>query len=376
MLKRFKEYNVFFAVLMVISFTATFVSLYYGLNFYRQFILVRKNQEFYRYGEVCRYIVKHTDASITEKDILAEIKNRRISVGNLFTEVGLPVGEESNRPVNIDCLLYHNEPLLEIVNEGDIDEILHKVNEPACIIGDYWEKYTYIVEGKKYVKILGEPVAIIATFKQATIKNNDKRLYIIDETIDEAVKDKWYRYSKEGTIWYKNIDKADLQEEIQEIFENFYGKDSIKDVMIGVRADNRWNDAKKTFKNFTPIILTLIISVIGLSICNLIFIIFVWSRTHIYEYMVKRAFGYRLRQLVPEIGKQILVYESVGLVVMLVLTLFFEAAFGDVGIWVDNLANGVFIVIVLFIAVGFLLSLMPLVWISQTQPVSIINKEV
>lgn len=359
-----------FAVLIIISFAASFVAVYYGLNFYNEYSEVKKNQAFYNYREVHNYSGKGDWDSSQHILRVDDIKQ-----GILFKEYELPVGNETNRPVRVYYVLKQNENLLETVNEGDINTIIRQAVEPSCVIGDYWNKWVYEENGKNYIDILGEKTCVVATFKPITLTENDKRFYIIGDTIDKKVLDKWNSLGYDSGYLYKSSDKNDYSGVLLEIFEDYYGKDKVRE-MQGSVADETWNSAVKLLRNYTPIILFILGSMVLLCFLNIGFLVFVWSRSNIYEYMIKRTFGYKTRQLLPDVLKRICSLEAIGCLIMLAVTFTFELLIHDVGVWGSNLSNGLGILIVVFVVAGAALSLIPIRWISKQEPVNIIgNKE-
>jgi len=89
--------------------------------------------------------------------------------------------------------------------------------------------------------------------------------------------------------------------------------------------------------------------------------------------MVKRTFGYKTKQLLPEILKRICSLEIIGCVAMLMVTLIFEAFIHEIGTWSSNIINGSIFLIIIFMIVGIVISLVPLKWISKQEPVTVIS---
>lgn len=358
-----------FATLIVISFATSFVAVYYGLNFYNHFSDVKKNQACYSYREIHNYTGK---GEWNPSQHILRVND--IKQGILFKEYELPVGNETNRPVRVYYILKQNENLLETVNEDDINTIIRQAVEPSCVIGDYWNKWVYEENGKNYIDILGEKTCVVATFKPITLTENDKRFYIIGDTIDKKVLDKWNSLGYDSGYLYKSSDKNDYSGVLLEIFEDYYGKDKVRE-MQGSVADETWNSAVKLLRNYTPIVLFILGSMVLLCFLNIGFLVFVWSRSNIYEYMIKRTFGYKTRQLLPDVLKRICSLEAIGCLIMLAVTFTFELLIHDVGVWGSNLSNGLGILIVVFVVAGAALSLIPIRWISKQEPVTVIGSK-
>ena len=357
-----------FNVLIVVSFAATFIAVYYGLNFYNLYSSAKNNQSFYRYREIYQYAGKGGNSDLSS----TELRLNDLDKGIMLKGYELPVGNETNRPVRIDYLLKQNEKLLETVNEGDINDIIEKADAPSCVIGDYWLKWTYEEKGYKYIDILGEKICVIASFKSVSLPGYDKRFYIIGNTIDYSVLDKWNKYSSDIGYLYKSSERNDYGNVLFDTFEEFYGEDRVRDLQ-GPAADESWNSAVKLLRNYTPIIIFVLGTTIILCVINISFLVFVWSRSNIYEYMVKRTFGYKTKQLLPEILKRICSLEIIGCVAMLMVTLIFEAFIHEIGTWSSNIINGSIFLIIIFMIVGIVISLVPLKWISKQEPVTVIS---
>ena len=105
------------------------------------------------------------------------------------------------------------------------------------------------------------------------------------------------------------------------------------------------------------------------------FLTYVWSKTHIYEYMIKKAFGLRILQLIPDILKQLLVYESLGFLCMMFFTLFYELFVNNLNNWKENITKGFLMVIFIYSGIAVILTMIPLKWIAKQEPISIITSK-
>ena len=363
MLNRFIKMNRLYTVLFIISFFATFILVYYGIDYYREFAIVKENQKFYKYKTVDQLYVKYYEDD--SQNALEEID---IGEGNIIRICTLPIGTKTNKAYNVYIILYQHEDFLEEINEGNINDYITRASNPSCIIGDYWEKWSYLRNGKKYLKIGGDEIEVIASFKQISIKGYDKRLYILGNTIDDKVLNKWYAEYHGYEYLFKSIYGNLSGETLKDRLESIWGDDAVG---ISIK-DSSWLSAKNLYNNYSPIIRTFLLIMITLCLTNMIFLTFVWSKTHIYEYMIKKAFGLRILQLVPDILKQLLFYEGTGFVFMLISTFLFELVVHSINVWIENMTKGFLIIIVLFSIMTIVLTMVPLKWISKQEPVKII----
>ena len=364
MLNRLLKTNKVFTFLFVSSFFATFLLMYFGLDFYREFMLIKSNQVFYQYDVVNQYYVKYYDDYLENEKIDLNLGN-----GNIFRICTLPIGAKTNRRYNIYIWLYNNEKLLEEINEGDLNQVVSASYKPSCILGDFWDKYAYIRNGKKYILIGGEEIEVIATFKQISIKGYDKRLYVLGKTIERDVLERWCKTSRNYEYLYKSIKSNMGNESLEEKLASYFDIESIGETI----NDSSWYSSTKVLKNYFPIIKFLLSAMFLLTFINMVFLSLVWSKTHIYEYMLKRTFGFSMIQLIPDILIPIFLYEILGFLMMSIITITYETIKNGFSAWISNFVNGVTFVALLFAGIPIVLSLLPLKWLSRQQPVVVIS---
>ena len=360
MLKRIFKSNRVFSGLFVISFVAVFMLMYFGLYLYKQIDIVDKGRYNYSYITNYQFSPKDIDDYDTHYIDYSEIK-----IGNIIERISLPIGEESGGRKGIYFLAVQNEELSETMSGGRSIPIIGQSATPQCVIGDQWESKTINMGGEKYIRLLNTYVRVIGIFDQVTIKGTDNRILVFGSTIDDDTRLEWFNVTGQvthQTVYQSNMKENEL-EKVKTLAEKEFGKDNVR-----ILPELNLDAVQGVAKTYIPLMKVFLIIASILCLITMFFLVSVWSRTHTFEFMLKRAMGYKISMFIPEILKTLLIYEIPAFIVTMIVTFIYELTVNDVKTWINNISGGLYIIIIVFAAVVFLLSVVPLKWISKEHP--------
>lgn len=350
-----------FAGLFIVSFIASFLIMYYVLNIYREYSDINREKAAYNYAE-CYDIFINT---FSEESIQPDL---RITKGNLYEKVRVPIGNREYGDRWAYLLINQNESILE-TSGGKAIGIVEPSSIPSCVIGDRWVSDTYEIDREKYIKIYDTDVKVLAVLDSNSLVDRDKRIYLFANTLNSDIMLKWFGYGYdrgvlEGMMCYtcssKNNDIGLIESELN----NIYGEGAYT-----IEVTNEyWEANEEELSFYLELMEGFLGSLSILSIFNMLFLSLVWSKTYAYEFMVKRIFGYKTIMLLPGILKTIVLYEIPAFVGTLVFTLIYELIFNDFSTWINNLTNGYFIVAGAFVGLAVMLAVKPLFWIAEARP--------
>lgn len=360
MLRRIFKSEKVFSWLFIISFVAVFLIMYFGLYLYKQIEITQEGKDNSTYG------IYWTFNFVMINDEKAHyIDYSSIKIGNVFDRLTLTVGNESGGSKGVDFLAVQNEELIETISGGEKIPMNYSLDVPLCVIGDQWEKKTFIKNGDRYIRLLNTDVRVIGIFDRITLKGTDNRILILGDSVDENTKAEWYQYTGQcvASIKYKsNI--ADNKDKIMELLEESVGEGNVD-------VSDFYDDistVQRAAKTFIPMMKIFLAAASILCLITMFFLTSVWSRTHTFEFMIKRALGYKTGMFIPEILKTLLLYEIPAFVLTMIITFVYELVENDANTWLENISGGLYIVVMVFIAVVFLVTLVPLKWISKAHP--------
>ena len=354
--------------LFVISFVASFLTMYYGLGLFSQNRMILEEREKAFYEEVYVYPISYAKEIQESK----EIPIPSLEHGNVFIRCGLPVGDEILYIHPVDILWKQGEAFLETVKYLESYRVGETVGEPQCIIGNKYEKEAFTEGNITYIKIFGVKCRVIGVFADAAMKGMDQRCIVFADSLTKDEKEKLlFRSDGVSLIYKKAVKNAESE---REAFLRW--TDVVKDPdVIGLTIqdyDDSYDDGD-IFEYFMPLYQKIFIGMLFLCFLNCAFLAYVWGGMHVYEYMLKRTLGFSSGMILKECIRKQLVYEAMALGVVAVVTILYEIVVGNLSGWWTTISGGFGAIVLLFILFGIVLSLFPLVWVMKMKPATVLK---
>lgn len=368
MLRRLFQYNRFFSALFLLSFFASFIIMYYGLNLNRQLIQVSEVRErsTYRYG--CRIMGSFA------KDIVnaSDIKEEMTSGGNIIFRCDGPVGEGVVNTDAIDVLWVQSEELLEPVKykdyylNGNADGVLF----PKCIIGDAWRDETYMVNGLRYIKIFQIESLVIGEYASNNFTGEDKRCLVFKKSLSKDELNKIVFSSGGACVIYES-NLSDETEVFTEWVRSFFPEEHSFEREM---TTDTWDSSDGyAFLLFMSVYQKAYRGMLLLCFINCAFLACFWGDRHIYEFMLKRTLGYGKLKLLMDIIIQFAMYEVAALGAALAVTCGYELIGGRIAAWMENIRMGVSQMMFVFVLFGIALSAFPMIAVMKGKPADVLK---
>lgn len=196
MFRRIFKSEKVFSWLFIFSFVAIFLVMYFGLYLYREIEISQNGKNKSTYQIYWKFGFKRIN-----DDKSHYIDYSSIKTGNVIDRLTLTIGNESGGTKGLDFLAVQNEEMLETISGGEQIPMVYSSEVPLCVIGDQWDKKTFIKNGEKYIKILNTDVRVIGMFDRITLKGTDNRILVLGNSVDEETKTEWYQYTGQSAVW-------------------------------------------------------------------------------------------------------------------------------------------------------------------------------
>lgn len=358
------------SAIFLLSFVASFFTMYYGLDLFRQTNAIAEERVKAEYADSTFYRVFYKPGiSDLDRIPLPETEN-----GNIVVQVFVPMGEEAIHPYPVDLIIVQNEPLRETVFYTENDSSLGENNVPLCLLGNKYRNEVEREGNQEYFKIFGVRCRVAGYFADASIQGLDYRCTVFADSLsDEQMKKLLFR-SDYGNLIIKSSSK--LGDADKDAF--FRWAESIRDpesIDAGAIRENYKEsyDDGELFDSFMPMYQKIYFCMICLCFVNCAFLAFVWGGMHSYEFMLFRTLGFSKSKIVAEIIKRYLLYELPAFLGVLAVTFFYEAICGGLTNWGKALSGGFGIIAVTFLVFGVLLSLFPIIWVMKLKPADVLK---
>ena len=356
-----------FSGLFVASFMVSFILMYYGLYLYQEYRNIDKGKNTYKYDTNFDIILTSFTNSTIQSDL-------GITKGNLYEKIKIPIASKEYGDKWGYLVTVQHEPMLETINDGKHIGIVMESEIPLCVIGDRWKENVFVKDDESYISIYDTDVKVLGILDGTSLEGRDKRFFIFLNSLNQEIMNKWFGAGYEngvfnGFLTYvcSSIDSdIDL---LEKRLSEIYGEQNF----IVQKTDGYWEPNESEIKTYTSLMRVLIGTLSILCVFNMVFLSVVWSKSLSYEFMVKRIFGYKIRMLIPEIVKTMVMYEIPALVIAMMITIGYEFLFSNVSKWFSNIANGYWIAVIVFFATAFGLSIKPLLWISKANPIDYVS---
>lgn len=358
------------AWIFLLSMALSFLTMYYGLDLFRQERAVQRERKKGTYEESYDYHIVYREEVLAAR----HFKIPEIEKGNLFVHIYVPIGDEVIRSDSVELLFVQKEEFLETIFY-EKDYLKGEVKgEPVCIVGSRYWKEIFYKSGKPYLKICNIPCRVVGRYQEATLANMDNRILVFADSLLENELEKLLFFHDDIHLRYRKAKKEAGSE--KELF--FAWGDELHDPnVIDPRAKDE--NARETYddgsfyQTFMPLYQKVFAGMLGLCFLNCVFLAYTWGHLHYYEYMLKRTLGYTRGQILWEITGRYLLYEALAFAAVMVATLLYEQIFRQLSFWTDALAEGFGLVAVSFAAFGLVLAFVPLFWIMRQKPAIVLK---
>lgn len=366
MFNRIFKYNRISSILFLLSFSATFIIMYYGLNLNRQYTQVgtARLEAVYEYG--CMI-----SGSITGNIAHAyDIKDVSLQGGIVILRCEGPMGEGVINTDEIDILWMQNEEVSESVEYEKYYLDGSNIPAPKCIIGDAWKDETYISDGLRYINVFQIECCVIGEYATNTFENYDKRCLVFKDSLSQEELDKLIIDSNNIRIIYKSniIDETEL---IREWTKTFLQEENYREEPLDIDVWGPINGYH--FALFASLYRKVYIGMMILCFINCAFLACFWGKIHIYEYMLKRTLGYGKLKLLIDIISQFALFELISLIAVLGITFIYEMIRGGLTVWYNNICLGYIQIVLIIVLFGVLLSIFPMWIVMRQKPADVLK---
>lgn len=368
MLRRMWKTNVITSVLFMISFTVSFLLIYYGMSLLRQFEQIREVRE----ASFCQDSVLY-QGSMTESLLSSpDLPIPKLNDGTFFLEKWLPIGDSVVSRYETRLILSENEPPAEPLAEGTYT-VLDDSGYAQCVIGDAWASRVYKQDGKDLILVYGEECQAIGILKSDTFAGGDKRLFLFWSTMPDDFRLRCLAFSSDTGFHYRSREK--LSEEDREAVFLFAKQSTTSDTffedepMADMWDDDAGYELLPTISLYKKICLFLI----SFCLINCAALSFVWGIKHSYEYMVKLTYGFGRIHIYFDILKQLLTYEGCAAAIALGGCLCYELIRGSGNVFFQTLSYGAAAGIGGFIVFSLIASVMPMFIVLRLKPSNVLK---
>lgn len=368
MIRRLFNRKIIFG-LFVFSFIVSFIIMYIGMNMINKTKKVKETDEMSHYDVFTRfYGICKRDITTLENIVFPDVK-----YGNLFLKGWGPIGNGAINVDGIDVLIAQNEPIQEPIS---YEPYFNECDETAVVLGDKWIGEIYAKDSKKYIKICGFECLVAGILDSQAIDGKDDRCILLQWKNNGDMADKLaFEYSTDLAFKYlKESKNNDLSDEIFKwAKDTLY--DSASEAYIEYDCEWLYSDNLDYFYRTESLFKLINYALLILCFVNCAFLAVVWGRMHTFEYMVKRAMGYKKFKLLISVMTNIILIEIIALIFAIVITFGYEVIFGSLYNWIETLKHGFGFAAFVFAVFGIVLSIIPLSWITKARPADYLKTE-
>ena len=359
MLKRMFRYNRFFSLLFMISFTASFIIIYYGLDINRKFddVMAVRRQSVYAYKLGIHGELKDSSAGVPKWDY---------DKGNIIRRTTFNIGEGAVDNDAVDIIWAQNEELREPYRMiSDLDS-----GKPGgCLIGDGLTKRVFDKDGAKYIKLEGVDIKVLGYLLSETFDGEDRRCILFWEGLSDDDKAKLLLLLDYQHYEYVS-NTSDMEDEFRSWAESFLEKESMSEDLPDLDPLERSDG----FLQLMPYYKKMFVVMIIFCFINGAFLAFVWGRSHRYEFVLKRVLGLSRGKIFSDILGNLFLYEALSIGIAGLLTLLYEVLFHNgINIWFRNFISGFGLLALLFGVAGVLLGLISILPASRLRPADVLK---
>lgn len=340
--------------LFLLSFAATYTIMYYGLDLNRQYAQVgtARSESAYQYGVMMQGSI--ADGAAQEE----WAEGIPLQEGLVLFQFWGSIGEGVINTDKIDVIWMQKEKMAESVKYEKYYLEDSSMTVPSCIIGDAWSDETYEREGIRYIKVMQTECRVVGEYTTNTFENYDKRCLILKEGLPWKAFEGFLKGSDSVNILYKS-NRTDETEEFKKWVVRFFEKEQ------GVREEPLETDLLGPvngyhFTLFASLYRKSYIGMMVLCFVNCAFLACFFGKAHLYEYTLKSMLGYGKWKLLTDVVSQFVMLEMISLTAVLCFSCLYEAVFGDVSAWCQNVRMGFLQIAGISAAFGILLSLFPM----------------
>lgn len=356
--------------IFLLSMALSFLTMYYGLDLFRQERAVQRERKKGTYEESYEYNIVYREEVWNAR----HFKIPEIEKGNLFVGIRVPVGDETVHTDPVELLFVQKEEFLETIFYEESYLKGEVTGEPMCIVGSRYWKEIFYRNGNPYLKICNIPCRVVGRYQEATLANIDNRMLVFADSLSENELEKLLFFENRVYFRYRKAKKeADSEKELFFAWgDEIYAPDSINPRAKNENARETYDDGS-FYQAFMPFYQKVFAGMLGLCFLNCVFLAYTWGHLHYYEYMLKRTLGYTGGQILREITGRYLLYEALAFAAVMAAVLLYEQIFRQLSFWADALAGGFGLVAVSFAVFGLVLAFVPLFWIMRQKPANVLK---
>lgn len=354
MWKRMFQHNRISTGLFLLSFAATYTIMYYGLDLNRQYAQVgtARSESAYQYGVMMQGSIAD---GVAQEEWAEGIP---LQEGLVLFQFWGSIGEGVINTDKIDVLWMKKEKMAESVKYEKYYLEDSSSTVPSCIIGDAWSDETYEREGIRYIKVMQTECRVVGEYTTNTFENYDKRCLILKEGLPWKAFEGFLKGSDSVNILYKS-NRTDETEKFKKWAVSFFEKgQDIREEPLETDLLGPVNGYHFTL--FASLYRKLYIGMMVLCFVNCAFLACFFGKAHLYEYTLKSMLGYGKWKLLTDMVSQFVVLEMISLTAVLCISCLYEAVFGDVSAWYQNIRMGFLQIAGISAAFGILLSMFPM----------------
>ena len=330
-LKRNWNFNRLYMIMFCLSFTTIISLTLYGLMFAGRTF----DNEVTRMKSSYQYMYQISGRSL-ENERLDASEIPTVTVGNLYVGATLPVRDDYLELCNdIWVLFYQNEPLKEVLLSGEVPTDDTEYDCPCVLAGVAHKDSIYTEEGIDYINLGTIKCRVSGILRPISEEAYDTRLILFWNTLNQEEKEKVAEQFIDETrsiyfeVYSEQEPKQTEHDALVAVVKN-YATGLYEDSFYEFSGNNIYLTSYESDLDSTMIFYLYILMLILLVafIC-LLFLTDVWSNMKKREWIILRVNGYLLKNILWECIEELVGYETIGLILGVLLWLLTGAIQGQ-----------------------------------------------
>lgn len=354
------------------SFVVAFAIIYFGLYLFQQEKRIEYEREQAYYEENFSY------SCMIPKDMksVQQLGMPEVAKGNVFLRLYTAVGKNKVFGNNVDILYQKKEGLKETITYEEDYLNGTKIEEPQCVIGEFYERDVYREEDRDYIDVYDIKCRVVGRFASASFAGEDSRFLLFGDSLSIEQYDRLL-FEGEGNGLVLNYRKAfhDGPDELTR-FHDWVFKVMSEEQSIWRQEQLYYHssfDDAHFYEFYMPILkfATYGMLLVAAGICALV--TFLWGSMHKYEMSVKRTLGYSYGKLLCETLARFYSYELTALALVCMVTLFYDLRMRKMSEWTDTIVGGFGTGAMILLLVGGLLAAIPFGIVIKQKPAEVLK---
>ena len=299
--------------------------------------------------------------------------------GNLFLYGNFNfIGDGFDNPITYIPLSVNEKFCEKFIWGGLPNKESIKNKEKAAIVSESMKEYIYSIDNERYIDINGIPYKVTGMYETFFEVNSgkDMDICIFYDCLDEKIKND-IKNEKAGFLLEIAYGSSELSEkEFQENFNKF--KTIIKNGNYRIeKINNRKEPSAKNNLLYAKLRLNMIFMyvVLGFTLINCMMISNIWIKRRYNEFVIRRTYGYSMRDMVVLLIKDLSGYIGCALASSIILQTIYAMAFNKTHIELTCIRTNVTYLLCMVAVILCVNLIIPVCQIRKILPAQSIRKQ-